>query len=211
MKQLNILATFLFLFFFSNISICQSNKFFQDIGSAIEYGKYSSFLPDYSTYESIGVGMVFGTRYNLIEIKDNVSIGLDPSLVLGLHFGSFSNPGTTSKGYGNLQLPVLGSFNFGAGSTYDTEKNFGIGIAGGFTLHYAPLIGGGDVEGLNRLRIGPSVKLAIRFWKSNSNELTNVFLRADSFSQLEGVGVPKRVIDTKAFFISLGYSQFIDY
>jgi len=86
-KQLKILISCLLFFLVVTSSFSQSTRLFNSYSATFEIGRYPDFLPNYYNYESFGLGVAYALRYNVLEIGDNVSIGLDPSLVLGLHMG----------------------------------------------------------------------------------------------------------------------------
>jgi len=72
------------------------------------------------------------------------------------------------------------------------------------------LIGGEDVNS-KKLHIGPSIKLGIRYWNGNSNNLMEFFVRYDTFSQIEVPNLPPEIVDIKPSFISIGWSKFLGY
>lgn len=116
--------------------------------------RYSAFADYFSTpsvvqefqYSSLKYDHIIGTsyftlmydvKYNLLESDDKMalSFGITPT------FGAYYSPVETNFGAGGYSIPGYLSINFGAGSTYESVSDFGIGFGAGFQTMRVALFG----------------------------------------------------------------------
>ncbi|MDF1697246.1 MAG: hypothetical protein P1U56_15490 [Saprospiraceae bacterium] len=191
-----------------NLNAQASSKLFQSVGYTTQVQKVPFEGVGFSGNSFsgrtwfVGAGFLYNLRFNITEMGDNSSIGLSSGLVVALDYG-FDEDLETS--YGGLYLPIHLNYNVGAGSTYDTDKDFGVGLGVGLTPSYMPLFGN---TALRELRLSPSVKLSLRFWAAGSNALNEYFIRFDKYPS----GNTELGGDTSLpFMITLGKTRYIGY
>jgi len=150
-----------------------------------------------------GIGYTYNFRYNLFEAGDNSAIGLGVGISAGLEFGANLEQELISAGA--VYLPIDLNYNYGAGSTYDTDQDFGIAIGLGVTPSYLPIFSNRSISKLNS---SPSLNLAIRQWVSGSNALKEYFFRFDKIPTDLVLPVDEGL---SSFTLTLGVKGFIGY
>ena len=172
-RTLRIVVCILLCF---NMTIAQDNdysfenNFYKTYGYHFGFGNIDVGVSD---YRFIDFGVSFGARYNLFDLSDNVAIGFDVSPELGFFAGELRSSDT---GLLAFNIPAFISFNFGAGSTYDSDKDFGIAIKPGLEFIYGP-ISSGDVDDVDKINFIPVLQISGRFWKRTNSKLRELYLR----------------------------------
>jgi|GEM_PF-5102270 len=87
-------------------------------------------------FSPYSVSFMYRFRYNLSEMSDNAAISLDIMPAVGL--ATFRAVENTGLGY--INIPVMVSYNFGVGSTYNSSAEKGGFIAAGIEYMKAPVV-----------------------------------------------------------------------
>ncbi|MCD4741474.1 MAG: hypothetical protein K8R67_03175 [Desulfobacteraceae bacterium] len=117
-----------------------------------------------------------GYRYPVIKINEDISFGLQAYLYLSQAITAGGNTLTPTQRFG-IRTPGYLSFNYGAGSSRDSYKVFGVGAGIGYT--YNILIC--DIVPENSKETGiytfanPTVMFEIPFNLNNSSSFFNTF------------------------------------
>jgi hypothetical protein len=183
MKKITKVLLVLFCCAYAQTSFAQaSDKLFKSHGFTIQWSKIPIEATDFigGSYEDrlnyLGVGYGLDLRFTLAQLGDNASLGLSASLIAALDCTVGGQSFLYEDAYGSVYVPVHLNYNIGAGATYDSDSDFGFGIGLGLTPSYLPIVGGED---LSELRLSPSVKLSLRYYKSGTNSLSEYFIRVD--------------------------------
>ncbi len=189
MKKIIALAFFIALTQFQlNAQGSASTKIFHGIGSY--FSLYS--LPTENSFSeeiSYDYGFYYKFRYNLVDLGDNLSISTETNPSLGLDWVS-------GDGFFGIESPTYLSLNFGAGSTYDSDANLGLGLSAGYNLHFLPITGDRELYG------ALSAQVSIRYWSKVS--LVEYFLRIEQFTKENSDGSSSGVF-------SIGVCKFLGY
>ena len=97
---------------------------------------------DTATYQGMGIGIAsfhWGFRFNLRKFSDDnaLSLSLNPGFALGPWLDRGIKDGV---GVGMINMPLLISYDMGAGATYGSIKDRGGFIAGGVEFYKTPII-----------------------------------------------------------------------
>jgi hypothetical protein len=136
------------------ISVCQLHaqygvEFMHAVG-----GKYF-FYPNAEGLSSTSI--VYSPRINLTSTESNsISVGTH----FGIGFSVYSGPGGSQRSLA-LDLPLVGEFNFGHGSTFDNESAVGGYVGAGYGIHRISMAEN-DISGSATLH-GPVFTGGIRF------------------------------------------------
>lgn len=134
-------------------------------------------------------------RYNLYEMDDNSALAVSVPISFGL---GMTNPANFEvrgmEGIGSMQIPLLLKLYVGNHSTFNTKKDFGISIGGGFEYNKVGLIDvSGDPEPVNNKGwIMPVGTMGIHFWRGIYPFEINVKYGVSSFQEysVDGDGNP---------------------
>lgn len=211
----NLLSVFLFLCFSCSVS-AQSKNVFQTTGFSFSYFKFSAFdvgeglQREGVQYQGYGVQYNYRFRYNLKDLNDDNSLSVEVIPAVGLDYGDYTN--TSISGIGGFRMPIYAAFNTGAGSTYDSSKNFGFGLGAGLDINYNPVLflegEGGDLD-FKKLFIDPSIQLNFRYWKSSTSTLREFYIRYN-FSSNDNDFDSNSNID-KPIHIVIGWMTYLNY
>ncbi|MEM7658135.1 MAG: hypothetical protein AAF399_18555, partial [Bacteroidota bacterium] len=97
-----------------------SDRMVPHFGFMLEMGSLESNRNQGWNYSTLQIG----SYISLLHSKDVVSLGIDPSVQLGLNF---QGPGTNIL----VQTPVYAMVRVGAGATPYNQQNFGISLGAG--------------------------------------------------------------------------------
>lgn len=171
------------------------------------------FSEKYDLLFGYNLGLSYNFRYNLYEASDNLSFGVSTAPALGVvDLYSFVKKG--AWGGGSINIPLELTFDVGAGSTYNSDKNFGIALKGGIDMNIIPLLwlknfGGKPYDNYNRFFIAPHATLAIRYFGKKGTALRELFCRYDFMKQPSGVTKEDGI--GPAFLLRVGLIYFIGY
>ncbi|MDG1433904.1 MAG: hypothetical protein P8M17_01455 [Saprospiraceae bacterium] len=169
----------------------------------------NSLFDRYDQVFGYAAGLNYSLRYSIFELNDNNSfgIGIIPAIELGI-YGFIERD---DIGLGGINLPIELSFNTGAGSTYNSNKEFGIAIKGGIDMNFLPIFMSkeGSLRDFNQFYVDPYVSLSGRFFGKRGTALRDVFLRFSFLSQTEGVTDEDDLIIP--FNIRVGMNSIIGY
>jgi len=108
-------------------------------------------------------------RYNIREFDDNSAFAISAPLSLGLgQSGPINNKVLGISGIGSFQLPILAKLYIGSGSTYKSERDFGISFGGGLEYNQVGLLRMEEVSSSapkNKGWILPVATLGVHFWR----------------------------------------------
>lgn len=108
-------------------------------------------------------------RYNLREFDDNSALAISAPFSIGLgQSGPANNDVLGVSGIGSFQLPLLAKLYIGSGSTYRSEKDYGISIGGGLEVNRIGLLqmdAGSEDQAKNRAWVIPVATLGVHFWR----------------------------------------------
>lgn len=188
----------IFLFLVSIVSFVFSqnssnNKIFHALGFSFltdftvgPWNELTTFYPTrYNSQNSLGVyetkynqnigytlfTYMYRFRYNVYEPSDNfaISLGITPAIGMTISTGGFAN----------VNIPIIGEAEFGAGSTYSSSSNIGGFFGFGFEYTKMPLLSiespspsSGVPEAVSSW-IEPVLTTGIRYWNS-SNKMKEV-------------------------------------
>ena len=186
-----ILPIFIICVFALNQSNAQSDKVFKKWGTTAGLFVYSE------NQGSLDLGFFYGIRYNLKNLSDNFSVAVDASPNLIGHISEYSGLG--------LKIPVELTLNIGAGSTYDSDKTYGVALGAGLAASFHPLIAfKTDYRDVDKFGLYPTVSLGFRRFKSDSSALSEFSLRYFFIPSKELQEIP-------SFGLQVSWSKFIGY
>ncbi len=182
-KSLLLTALPLFLFLFSSKDSL-GQKFIIGYGLSI-YTDMAIFSPqsadELNQSSDLGISIISLSaemKYNLREFNTDLALSVASSPSIGMM--TWSNQ--TVSGFGNLRIPLYVQLDYGNLSTYESMKNFGIGIGIGYQFDRYNLFG--DADGIS---IGTvATRLGLRYFNRN-NKSREVALK---------VGLPKTITTT---------------
>ncbi len=127
----------------------------------------------YSSYFTIG----FVPRYNLVELNSNLAIAA--SLPVAIGFGNASASSTSvigGTGFGNLQIPLMFHFFYGAESTFRSQEKVGFNIGCGYEFNKIGLIDFSinRSEPINKAWLMPAITGGVQFYRGLSPVEVNV-------------------------------------
>lgn len=213
MKKITTILLVLFCCAYTQTSSAQaSDKLFKSHGFTLQWSKIpietSGFgigkFEDRLHY--IGIGYSFDLRFTLVQMGDNSSLGLSAGLLAAIDCSLGAETFQYEDALGSVYVPVHLNYNIGAGATYDSDSDFGFGIGLGMTPSYLPISGGED---LTKLRLSPSVKLSIRYYKSGSNSLSEYFIRLDKLP--DDIDLASEGDNSLPMTLTIGRSKVIGY
>ncbi len=122
-------------------------------------------------------------RYNIKQLDENSAIALASPISIGL--GQVTQPPLANhsvgsiEGFGSIQIPLYAKLYVGSGSTYETEKDYGISLGLGFEFNKIGLLrfdNPSDIEAndLNKGFVLPVASLGIHFWRGYSPVELNI-------------------------------------
>lgn len=210
------------IFFFLLSTIGQLNaqssfkdKFFYGPGitgalTSMPGQEINSFFTRYEQVFGYAGGLNYSFRFSLYELNDNNSLGIGiiPAIdILGIYGFKESD----DIGWGGINLPIELSYNTGAGSTYNSDKELGVAIKGGIDLNYLPILMSkeGNLRDFNQFYVDPYFSLSARFFSKKGTSLRDVSLRFSFISQTEGVTDDDDLIIP--FNIRLGINTIVGY
>ncbi|MCB0640736.1 MAG: hypothetical protein KDC44_03815 [Phaeodactylibacter sp.] len=154
---------------------CQQYRAFHEINYQFAYG----VLPEWRDVISsrrrdmlLDVGIGYHFRYNVYEMGDNGAIGLNLAPYVGAFYTVLDEGNRT--GFLGANSIVGLSYQSGAGSTYNTSKNFGLALMGGMEFSLFPLTGD---NGLTHFYSAPFAETKLHYWRNNRLALMNFFVR----------------------------------
>lgn len=167
MKKLVLLISTVLFFSISNEVSAQ--KFVIGYGLSI-YTDIATITPEGENSESdIGFSLLTASaemKYNLYELNSDMAISLASSPAFGLM--NFDG-----EGIGNFRLPLYAQFDFGNLSTFDSTKDFGIGLGIGYVFEGYNIFG--DQESFSGGGLG--ARLGFRYFNRN-NSAREIALKA---------------------------------
>lgn len=184
-----ITALPLLLFIFS---VKQSNaqKFFIGYGLSL-YTDMAVFAPEPIEGQSMDASYNFSVislsaemKYNIYEFNSDLAFSVASSPSFGIMISSSNSDYYSNMGYGNLRIPIYAQLDYGNLSTFESMKNFGVGIGIGYQYDIYNLFG--DAESISLGTVG--TRLGIRYFNRN-NKSREIAVK---------VGLPKTV-KTKTF------------
>lgn len=185
-KSLLITALSLFVFLFSNKDSL-GQKFIIGYGLSV-YTDMAIFSPesnsDLNIESDLGISILSVSaemKYNLYEFNSDLAFSVASSPSIGIMINNNLGDNDNS-GFGNLRIPVYAQLDYGNLSTFESMKNFGIGIGIGYQFDRYNLFG--DAEGISVGTV--ATRLGIRYFNRN-NKSREVALK---------VGLPKTITDT---------------
>ena len=107
-------------------------------------------------------------RFNLYEMSEEAAVAVSVPFSFGMHqVFPKSNDLGGSESFGGVQIPLLAKLYLGSGSTYDSEKNFGLSLGFGFEFNKLGLITIGQSDGEDGTTgwMMPVASLGIHFWR----------------------------------------------
>lgn len=109
-------------------------------------------------------------RFNLRELSDNSAFAVSMPFSLGVGNSYPLNKDVNGViGIGSIQIPLMAKLYLGSGSTYRSEKDYGISIGVGLEMNKTGLIRMDQVDeeggAVNRAWVQPVVSLGIHFWR----------------------------------------------
>lgn len=109
-------------------------------------------------------------RYNFYQMSDDAALAVAAPISFGLYqvFPADQNLGG-SESFGGIQIPVLAKIYLGSGSTYDSEKDFGLSFGFGFEYNKLGLFDfASDVDKeADGGWIMPVTSMGIHFWRGS--------------------------------------------
>ncbi len=227
MRKLTILLA---LLLFTVLTIGQTNRFYQGIKSCVytdfafapayaatftltsEYNPATGLYENTPEYEYRALSsfsyytLIYNLRFNPVEFGEDMGIGINIAPAF-----AFS---ASEDGIGNINFPGYLTLNFGAGSTYETAKNFGYYLGAGleynqlFVIKYDDNFGLEDpVEKPITTWTQPMVIAGIRWWSKNNVLKELSFKYGFGSNPKEASG--SNVISPKTFQLSFG--RFLNY
>ena len=131
------------------------------------------------TYNIFSFG--FEPRYNIHRLDENSAIAISAPISIGL--GQVSAPPMdvavgSVEGFGSIQIPLFAKLYVGSGSTYDSEKDFGVSVGFGLEYNKLGLIRIDNVDepsrAPNRGFVLPVASLGFHFWRGMNPVEVNV-------------------------------------
>lgn len=108
-------------------------------------------------------------RYNVREFDENSALAVTIPLSIGLGQSSpISNKTLGVSGIGSIQIPLMAKLYIGSGSTYKSEKDFGVSFGGGLEFNKVGLLRMGEATSgatANKGWILPVASLGVHFWR----------------------------------------------
>lgn len=189
----------------------------------LEYGPTETSV---ITYWSLGSGGL-NLRYGLYEFDDHRSIGLEfnprlgTDVILPIGDDYLSERGLVSSnmtGFGSLRLPLLVSYNLGAGATHRSIEKSGWSIALGWQTEILPLYGkmfatgdfGYRMVETNKMYHMMSMKISSRnwadhFWGLSEANFTISFAPSRSGMPFDQPGMSNPALGAFRFLYSAAY------
>ena len=116
------------------------------------------------------LGILLNGRYNFLVPDNNSAFGIDIAPEVGTYTnGSLAN-------YLGFSLPLMLSYNFGLGSTYESDKRFGLAVKTGIELDLGPLIGD-RIPDFKPIILIPVAQLDIRFLKRGRSNIRDLYFK----------------------------------
>ena len=126
-------------------------------------------------------------RYNILEMNDDQSIGI--SIVPALSYiGQGSKVGSSNSSGSSIgfNTPLELSLNLGAGSTYNSSKDFGVSINTGVDFMIPDLFisrknNDDEIypEKIKNFYALPYVGLGVSYWANKGTKLNEIFIRVE--------------------------------
>jgi len=146
-------------------------------------------------------GMLCRLRYNLLEIDNNKSIGLGIAPGLSYMLQATSLPEDDIVNSVGFSLPFEFSYNFGPGSTYDSDKNVGFVFVAGAAF----LLPGITFQDVSNNRYNP-IKKAYTIphigggitWGDFDSRIAELFLRVEIGNNKHTASFPDDSISVKS-------------
>jgi hypothetical protein len=180
-----ILLSFFFILSSQTSLDAQSlkDRYFHSFGYIFEYVDRQ--------VEYFSIGIQYEARINIANLSDNMAVSASAA-------PSFVYPFAADlSGNGAFNLPLLANLEIGAGSTYDSDADFGATFGVGLNYTVFPLFG--DVgSGFERAQVSPLLRLSIRKFSSSGNHLREYFIQAWPFGSND-------------LIVRIGYSKFFGY
>lgn len=120
-------------------------------------------------------------RYNIRQIDENSAIAISSPISIGI--GQVTSPPYSDfsvgaiEGFGSIQIPLFAKLYVGSGSTYESEKDFGISLGAGIEFNKVGLIrfdqSQSDYRGQTAFVI-PVASLGFHFWRGYSPVEINI-------------------------------------
>lgn len=123
-----------------------------------------------NNFTFIDIGVLLNGRYNFYKINEDNALGID----IAPEVGSYSNGSLAN--YLGFSIPVLASYNFGLGSTYESNRRIGLALKAGLELDIGPLVGE-RIPNYTPLTVLYVVQLDARFWKRGRNNIRNLYFK----------------------------------
>ena len=167
-------------------------------------------------YRCYNMGINYQFRYNLFNTNDHNSLSLSAIPGIGIDGGEYraDNLDLTFggiSGWLGLHLPVMLSYNTGAGATYDTDKNYGLGISLGLEYMMQPLFivsDGNDVSDFKQSYTNPFVQIGVRYWGKKTNLLREFFVQIKLLKNKDGIEGDAIV---RPYSVNVGWIKFLNY
>ncbi|MFT7591204.1 MAG: hypothetical protein ACI9UJ_001126 [bacterium] len=120
-------------------------------------------------------------RYNIRTLDENSAIAISSPISIG--FGQVTAPPYSDfsvgsiEGFGSIQIPLFAKLYIGSGSTYESEKDFGISFGAGLEFNKVGLIRLDQSQSAyrgNTAFVIPVASLGFHFWRGYSPVEVNI-------------------------------------
>jgi hypothetical protein len=146
------------------------------VGTDLDPNDPNKVIPRYAKvpYQSATINLFsigLEPRYNFHVLNDDAAFAVSIPTAIGI--GATSSVDETvlgTTGFGSIQVPLMLKFYLGNGSTYKSEKDYGISIGGGVEYDKLGLLNvAGESEIVkNKGFVLPVASFGIHFWRNNS-------------------------------------------
>jgi len=146
------------------------------VGNDIDPNDQNKVIPRYAKVPSQSATINFFSmglepRYNIKKINDDAAFAFSIPMSLGIGATSSTDESVLgTNGFGSIQIPMMLKFYMGNGSTYKSEKDYGISIGGGLEYNKLGLLNISDESKVieNKGFALGVASFGIHFWRNNS-------------------------------------------
>ncbi|MDG1433903.1 MAG: hypothetical protein P8Q41_07825 [Saprospiraceae bacterium] len=163
------------------------------------------------------ISVVARLRYNILEINDDQSVGIGIVPALS-YIGQGSKAGSTSGSSLGVNIPIEVSYNLGAGSTYNSAKDYGFSVHTGVDFSIPDLfISRKNVnedyysESLKNFYTLPYIGLGVSYWGNKGTKLHEIFIRAEFGNNQHSDDSKNAEKAVKSFGVRAAFVKYIGY
>lgn len=146
------------------------------VGNDIDPNDPNKVIPRYAKVPSQSATINFFSmgiepRYNFKRINDDAAFAFSIPMSIGIGATSSVDESVLgTNGFGSIQIPMMLKFYLGNGSTYKSEKDYGISVGGGLEYNKLGLLNiSGETEVVENKGFALGVaSFGIHFWRNNS-------------------------------------------